>query len=341
LEQVAHHAADEAPRRRPRMGDVAAHIGVSRQLVSLVLRNAPGPSAETRERVLQAAAELGYHRDTAAQTLRRGRSRHLGVLFSMRQPHDVAVVEGIYPVAERLGYDIALGAASPRDEQRAIDDLLGYRVEALILIGPYLEGSALRHLAGQLPIVEVGRRVGLGGVDSVRTADDVGIGLAVDHLVEIGHRSIVHVDGGDMPGAEDRRRGYRAAMHRHQLDDHIEVLAGDYTEESGARAARSLLEAGLPTAVLAGNDRCAHGLLTTFSREGVRIPDDISVVGYDDSPIASMSFMDLTTVRQDAAQLGELAVEAATHRLDGQRTEDLDAVLEPELVVRSSTSKPR
>lgn len=340
MEQVRYQSATE-PRRRPRMGDVAAHVGVSRQLVSLVLRNAPGPSAETRERVLQAAAELGYHRDTAAQVLRRGRSRHLGVLFTMRQPHDVAVVDGIYPVAERLGYDVALGATGPRDEQRAIADLLGYRVEALILVGPYLDRDALRDLATQLPIVEVGRHLGVEGVDSVRTADDTGVGLAVDHLVGLGHRAIAHVDGGTMPGAEERRRGYREAMRRHGLDKHITVLPGNYTEESGAEAARSLLQTGLPTGVLAGNDRCAHGLLTTLARAGVNVPNDISVVGYDDSPIAAMSFIDLTTVRQDALSIAELAVEAATQRLDKRRTDNLDAVLAPELVVRTSTAKPR
>jgi DNA-binding LacI/PurR family transcriptional regulator len=324
--------------RRPTMGDVAAHIGVSRQLVSLVLSNTPGPSAESRERVLQAAAELGYHPDTAAQTLRRGRSRHLGVLFTMRQPHDVALVEGIYPAAERLGYDVALGAIGPsRDERRAVDNLLGYRIEALILIGPYLGPKGLVELAQRVPIVEIGRRLNVAGVDSVRTADDKGAQQAVDHLVALGHCAITHVDGGTLPGANERRRGYRASMQHHGLDEHIRILPGDYTEESGAQAARELLASHLPTAVFAGNDRCAHGLLTTLLRAGRKIPDDISIVGYDDSPIARMSFVDLTTVRQDAVQMAELAVQAAARRLDGKRSTRRDTVLDPTLIVRSST----
>src|SRR5262245_31656186 len=112
------------------MEDVAARVGVSQALVSLVFRNAPGASAETRERVFRAAAELGYRPNTAAQVLRRTRSRHVGALFTMRHPHDVALVEGIYPAAERLGYDVALGAVGPsRDEEKAVEDLLGYSIE--------------------------------------------------------------------------------------------------------------------------------------------------------------------------------------------------------------------
>ncbi len=191
-----HPAAPASPAtpergKRPTMGDVAAHIGVSRQLVSLVLRNAPGPSAESRERVLRAAAELGYHPDIAARTLRGVTRRRIGVLFDMAQPFQVEVVEDIYPAAEQLGYSVALGATGPsRDERKAVEDLLGYRIEALILIGPYLSPKRLATLAQQLPVVEIGRGMNLTGVDSVRSADDRGAEQAVDHLVGLGHRRL-------------------------------------------------------------------------------------------------------------------------------------------------------
>lgn len=327
--------------KRPTMGDVAAHLGVSRSLVSLVLSNTPGPSAETREKVLQAARELGYRPDTAAQTLRRGRSRHLGVLFTMSQPHDVALVEGIYPAAEALGYEVALGAIGPqRDEAKAVGELLSYRIEALILIGPYLGGDGLAALAEQMPIVEIGRRSTTDGVDAIRTADNRGAQQAVDHLVELGHRRIVHIDGGNLPGAEERRRGYRAAMRRLGLSKQIKILHGDYSEESGAQAARELLSGDLPSAVFAGNDRTAHGLLVTLVRAGIQVPTDVSIVGYDDSPIASRSFIDLTTIRQDAQAMAKFAVEIATERLDGRRGARRDIILEPSLVVRGSSGPP-
>jgi DNA-binding LacI/PurR family transcriptional regulator len=328
---------------RPTMRDVAAHVGVSQSLVSLVFRNAPGASAETRERVFRAAAELGYRPDMAAQVLRRTRSRNVGVLFTMRQPWDVDLVEAVYPAAEKYGYHVVLGAlGTGRDERRAVEELLAYRCEALILLGPTSRAAQLAAVAPDLPVVDIARHSTGDGVDVVRVADEPGARLAVDHLVSLGHRAIVHVDGGKMPGGVHRSRGYRRAMRRHQLGADIRILPGDHTEESGAAAARRLMkEDELPTAVFASNDRCAHGLLVTLIRAGIRVPGDISVVGYDDSGVARLSFIDLTTVRQDVIQMAELAVQAIVERLDQGRSSAREIVLDPTLVIRGSTSAPR
>ena len=328
---------------RPTMRDVAARVGVSQTLVSLVFRNAPGASAETRERVLRAADELGYRPDTAAQVLRRNRSRHIGVLFTMRQPFDVDMVEAIYPAAERHGYHVVLGALGVgRDDRQAVEELLAYRSEAMILLGTTTKAAQLARAADQMPVVDIGRRFTGDSVDVVRVADERGGRLAVDHLVSLGHRSIVHIDGGDLPAAAQRRRGYRQAMRRHHLHQEIRILPGDYTEESGAAAGRRILnDAQLPTAIFAANDRCAHGVLDTLTRARVDVPGDISVVGYDDSGIARISFIDLTTVRQDAAQMAERAVQAIVERLDYGRTDAREIVLDPTLVVRGTTGPPR
>src|ERR1700761_8375912 len=144
-------------RGRPTMRDVAARAGVSQTLVSLVLRNAPGASAETRERVLRAAADLGYRPDTAAQVLRRTRSRHIGVLFTMRQPFDVDLAEAIYPAAERHGYHVVLGAiGAGRDDRQAVEELLAFRSEALILDGTSIKAAQLARVADQMPVVDIG-----------------------------------------------------------------------------------------------------------------------------------------------------------------------------------------
>lgn len=329
--------------RRPTMRDVAAHVGVSQTLVSLVLRNAPGASAATRERVMRAAAELGYRPDTAAQVLRRNRSRHIGVLFTLRQPFDIDLVEALYPAAERHGYRVVLGAiGAGRDDRQAVEQLLSYRSEALILDGTTIQAAELARVAGELPIVDIGRGASAETVDVVRVADERGAGLAVDHLVSLGHRSIVHIDGGDQPAAAERRRGYQGAMRRHGLQQEARVLPGDYTGESGAAAARQLLRDGpLPTAIFAANDRCAHGALDVLSQAGLTVPADISVAGYDDSDIAQLSFVNLTTVRQDAALMAEQAVQAVIERLDHGRTEARDFVLDPSLIIRATTGPPR
>jgi DNA-binding LacI/PurR family transcriptional regulator len=328
---------------RPTMRDVAARVGVSQTLVSLVFRNAPGASAETRERVFRAAAELGYRPDTAAQVLRRNRSRHIGVLFTMRQPFDVDLVEAIYAAAERSGYRVVLGALGVgRDDRKAVEELLAYRSEAMILSGTTITAAQLARVADQMPVVDIGRRFTGDGVDVVRVADERGAQLAVDHLVSLGHRSIVHIDGGDLPAAARRRRGYRQAMQRHRLRDEVRILCGDYTEESGATAARRLLDdVQLPTGIFTANDRCAHGVLDTLTRARIDVPGDISVVGYDDSETARLSFVNLTTVRQDATQMAEQAVQAIIERLDHGRIEAKEIVIDPTLVVRGTTGPPR
>ena len=198
---------------RPTLEDVAARAGVSRALVSIVIRGAPGASQATTARVLQAAAEIGYRPDPRARLLARsrGRSRLLGVTFGAEHPFHADLLEGIYLAAEPAGYDIALSALTPsRGEDRAIETLLDYRCEALLLLGSEAPATRLAELARQLPVLVVARRVRAASVQVVRTADDAGIRLAVEHLTSFGHRDIVHLDGGHAAGAADRRRGYRA-----------------------------------------------------------------------------------------------------------------------------------
>ena len=174
--------------------------------------------------------------------------------------------------------------APGRSEQRASEALLADRCEALILLGPQAPAARLASLAAQLPVICVARRLppSTPGVEVVRTADDDGARLAVDHLVTLGHREIVHIDGGRAPGGADRRRGYRTAMRRHGLS--ARVVPGGLGEEDGAAAADALLTSQpRPTAVLAFNDQCATGVLDVFLRAGVAVPGQISVVGFDDS----------------------------------------------------------
>jgi DNA-binding LacI/PurR family transcriptional regulator len=324
---------------RPTLEDIAARAGVSRALVSLVIRGAAGASDATRARVLKIADELGYRPDPRARLLARSRSRLLGVTFGAHLPFHADLLEGLYQAAEPAGYDIALSARTPsRDEHRAIEALLDYRCEGLILLGPETTTTRLAELAGQLPVLVVARPVHGASVHVVRTADDHGVRLAVDHLVSLGHADIVHVDGGRAPGATDRRRGYRAAMRHHGLP--ARVVPGNLTEESGGTAARQLLAEGLPSAVVAFNDRCAIGLLDTFIRAGVAVPRDVSVVGFDDDRIARVAHINLTTVGQDVPTLTDLAVRRLVDRLDNGTTDRREDVVAPHLIVRGTT-QPR
>ncbi len=324
---------------RPTIADVAARAGVSKALVSLALRGEPGPNPGTRDRVLAAAEALGYRADRTASLLARRRTRQLGVVANVRNPFQAELVEDLQAAADALGYELALSPLTrTHGEPRAIETLLDLRCEALVLLGPVGSARTLGELARRLPVVSVGRRVRAAGVDAVLAADDHGVRQAVDHLVALGHRDIVHVDGGRNTIAAVRRRGYRAAMETHGLAPR--VAAGELTEQAGAAAAAALLASGepLPTAVVGANDRCAVGVLDALRRAGVDVPGRVSITGYDDSALAQIGHIDLTTVNQDAARQARLAVEAAVERLESGRTRGRAVVLPPRLVVRGTTA---
>ena len=179
------------------------------------------------------------------------------------------------------------------------------------------------------------------GVDAVRSDDVAGAVLGMDHLLGLGHRRILYLDGGRAPGAAERRRGYRHAARAAQLPEL--TLPGGLTEREGAAAASAMLESPeLPTAIVAFNDRCALGVMDVLIRAGVAVPQQVSVVGFDDSPLAGMAHIDLTTIRQDSAGLARAAVERLVARLDDGSVDGatVDITREPTLIVRGSTAPP-
>jgi DNA-binding LacI/PurR family transcriptional regulator len=330
------------PARRARLEDVAAEVGLSTATVSLVLRNIPGPSEATRQKVLDAAARLRYRPDRAASLLARRRAHLLGVTLDVGSSFHAELVEDLMDAAEDVGYDIVLSAVTRRrGEDRAVETLMDSRCEGLILLGPTASLARLTALGRQLPLVVVGRRVAATGVDVVRSADDDGVRLAVEHLTEKGHRQIVFIGGGEGTIAEDRRAGFVGAMAGQGLGESARVLPGDGTEAAGILAGRLLAtDPQRPTAVIAFNDRSAVGLLDSLSRAGIDVPGDVSVIGYDDSPESRLAHINLTTVSQDARTQAESAVSATVERLDGGRTQRRQVVLPPRLVVRGTTGPP-
>ncbi|MCZ0729922.1 LacI family DNA-binding transcriptional regulator [Mycolicibacterium iranicum] len=324
--------------RRPTLEDVAARAGVSRALVSIVMRDAPGASDHTRERVKRAADELGYRPDPRARRLRQRRSNLIGLTFAVGQAFHADLVDGVYASAEALGYDVVLSAVTPhRDEMRAVRTLVDDRCEGLILIGPRMRAGRLGDLASGMPVVVMARRVR--AVDAVRSDDVAGAVAGVEHLLGLGHRRILYLDGGGAPGAAERLRGYRRATGDAGLPE--VVRPGGLTEREGAAAAAAMLETGdLPDAVFAFNDRCALGVMDVLIRAGVTVPQQISLLGFDDSPLAGLAHIQLSTIRQDAAALADAAVSRLVSRLDGDGagSAPTDIVRTPTLVVRGSTA---
>ena len=326
--------------RRPTLNDVAERAGVSRALVSIVMRDASGASERTRERVRRVADELGYRPDPRARRLREHHTKLLGVTFVAGQEFHADLVDGVYVAAEGLGYDVVLSGVTPhRDERRALRTLVDDRCDGLLLVGSELPARELTELAALLPLVVMARRVR--GVDAVRSDYVVGAALGMDHLIGLGHRRILYLDGDRAPGAAERYRGYRRAAHAAALAEL--TRPGGLTEREGAAAAAAMLESEpLPTAVFAFNDRCALGVMDVLIRAGINVPQRVSVLGFDDSPLAGLAHIDLTTIRQDSANLARAAVERLVARLHDASAIGgaADIVREPTLVVRGSTAPP-
>ncbi|WP_432510644.1 LacI family DNA-binding transcriptional regulator [Kineococcus sp. SYSU DK001] len=310
------------------MADVAARAGVSRALVSIVMRGVPGASPANRERVLRAAAELDYHPDQRARLLGSGRSRTLGVVHGLHEPFHGDLLEALYATVGPGPWRIALEPRGrTRSEAQAVRALLDQRVEALLLLGPALPTADLTDLAARVPVVVLARAVRSSAVAVVRTDDDAAARTAVAHLTGLGHRRIVHLHGGRAPGAAERRAGYRAAVTAAGLQP--ELLTGD--------SAVDAIATDPPDAVLAFNDETAAALMHTLRARGVAVPGDVSVVGFDDSSVAALPTVSLTTVGQDAAALARHAVEQAEARVEDTGTARREVVVAPRLVVRGST----
>lgn len=326
--------------KRVTLEDVARHAAVSRALVSIVMREAPGASSATRERVLAAARELGYRPDVRARALAGQKSRLIGVMFGVEVGiFQFDLLEGLYAAAEQRGLGLIVSPLTKgRGERQAAESLHDFRFDALIMLGP---PTAQPLLAGRVPLVVVGWHVDDPAVDVVRTSDDHGMARAVDHLVALGHQRIAHIDGGDTMIGISRREAYSKAMREQGLESQIRVLPGGQTQLNGQEAARVLLAAGdLPTGLIAYNDDTAVGAIGLLSQHSVEVPRDLSIVGWDDSEVAALSPVGLTSVVQRPAEMARLAVERIVARIEGQRVEGHEIVLEPDLKVRSSTAQP-
>lgn len=293
--------------KRATIVDVAAAAGVSRALVSIVMRDVPGASDTTRTKVRAVADELGYRPDQRARSLRQRRTRLLGVAFELGQDFHTDLLQELYREAAARGYQLVLSAvALGRDEIQVARELSAERCEGLILLSSSLSDEQLRTLDEILPTATIGSDTT--AVDSVLIDDAGGIDLAMDYLAQRGHRRIVHIDGGDAPSASARRSAYIAAMARLGIAEHTQILFGGETERDGAVAARRLV-AELPTAVLGFNDRVAVGAMSALGRIGVLIPSDVSVIGFDNSAVSSLPQFALTSIEQDPRAMAVAAID--------------------------------
>ncbi|WP_331272420.1 LacI family DNA-binding transcriptional regulator [Motilibacter aurantiacus] len=321
--------------------DVAKAAGVSHQTVSRVLNDSPSVRPATRERVLVAIDELGYRRNPAARALVTRRSQTLGVVsFDTTLYGPASTLYGIEQSAREAGYFVSVASLKSIDVMSmrdALERLAEQSVDGLVVIAPLREaGDALAELRGKMPVVVVegGSAPGLASV-SVDQVD--GGRLATRHLLEQGAETVHHVSGpADWLESEGRIAGWLEELERAGAAP-PELLQGSWSPSSGYSAGRELARMKDVSAVFVANDQMSLGLLRAFHEEGIRVPQDVLVAGFDDVPEAAYYTPPLTTVRQDFAQVGRRSIQLLLEQIAEGRAHERHAVVPVELVVRQSS----
>ncbi|WP_026820124.1 LacI family DNA-binding transcriptional regulator [Arthrobacter castelli] len=327
---------------RPTIYDVAQAAGVSKSLVSLVLQGSPRVSESRREAVQHAIDKLGYQPSRAASTLAGAATRTIGVVIDdYRNLWFVDLLRGLQGVLEQRGFRIAVVDSELNSQVDAspLDGFISLRVDGIVIAAEPTEN--MRPVEG-IPVVMAGNRASrVAGSDAVADDDFAGGRMATDHLLGLGHRHIGHMTA-DGESARLRARAYAECMDSAGLDAPMVHAGGGASEENGYRTARELLDS-FPelTAVFASNDTMAMGALAAAREAGRRVPEDLSIIGYDNSPLAGSHLLDLTTVDDHSERVGDEAARFLLSRMDSPERKPREKYVTPHLVARSSTAPPR
>ncbi|AXE39529.1 LacI family DNA-binding transcriptional regulator [Acidipropionibacterium virtanenii] len=338
--------ATARPPKKVTIRDVARLAGTSTSTVSVALSGGAHVSKATRRRVIDAADRLGWRPDRRAAGLRRFHSRQVGIIYEVAQSFQASLLDALYVAMAEEGLDAVLaGATVHHTEQTCVAELLRDGCQAMVLTGSGLSDHEIAAIAARIPTLSLCRQLSLGGVDVVACDSRQGAATAVEALVGLGHREIMHVNGGGRPMTTEREQGYVGAMTRLGLAGHIRIMPGGSTVEAGVAAAQAIaVLRPRPTAVTCFNDMCAGGLLRQLRLQGIGVPREISVVGFDDAPVASDPTTALTSVRQDAVELAARAAALLRTRveLEGPVRPGAEQVITigTELVTRTTTSPP-
>ncbi len=326
------------------MADVAKLAGVSHQTVSRVLNDHPNVRAHTRERVLAAIRELAYRPNAAARTLVTRRTHTLGVISVDTMLYGPTSMLYGFERAAHDAYFVSIASLPALDRRSmldAVDRFVGQGVEGIVVIATHDSGvAALAHVPPEVPIVALGCGTHA-TITSVAVDNEAGAATATRYLLGLGHRTVHHIAGpASNLDAEERVSGWRQALREAGAPEPA-VLAGDWSAASGYELGRQLADEPDLTAIFCGNDTMALGALRALTERGLRIPQDVSVVGFDDVPDASYYMPPLSTVRQDFGEVGRQALNVLVDRMSGASAAGLWVRVDTELIVRQSAAEPR
>ncbi len=331
------------------MKDVAAMAKVSITTVSHVVNGTRFVSEEVRERVCHAMEELGYQPNVMARGLRRGESSMIGLIVpDVTNPYFAEIARSVEDACAELGYGLVLCNSDGRSERqrRAVEVLASNRVGGLVLVNVGMTDRETALFKGlSTPMVMLDRDLPGSCADFIQVDNVLGGRQATAYLIGLGHRRIACLSGPSaISPSVERLKGYREAMEEAGLvvDPEL-VLGADFTPEGGFSCARRLITLGksMPTALFACNDMMAFGAVTAFAEVGYRVPEDVSVVGFDDIRLASFFNPALTTVKQPREEMGRRAVEILVARMHKTCQFPCRRIsLEPELMIRRSACPP-
>ncbi len=332
----------------PTIRDVAARAGVSKSLVSLVINGSPLVRDDKRAAVLAAVEELGFRPSATARNLSSRRTGAVGVLVTdLRDPWYADALDAVHARLHAAGATMLLGDArlDAAADERVLHTFVDLRLDGLVLVGSLDPTPAVLDAAQRLPTVVAGARdVDLPGVDVSVQDDGAGARLATEHLLALGHRRLAHLAGSTGAVMRVREASFRAAVGGARGAGAVgEVVRTTMTEDGGYLAALELLgrdAAHRPTAVFAAADSAALGALRAAAQRGLRVPDDVSVVGFDDVPLARLPGTALTTVDASATAVGTTAVELLLDRVADPERERRTVVAPTSLIVRGTTAPP-
>jgi LacI family transcriptional regulator len=333
--------------RPPSIADVAAKAGVSSTTVSHVISGKRPVSARAAAVVQRAMSELGYVPNHAARSLRLGNTRSLGLLIpDISNPYFAELAKGAEDAGEGKGYNLVLCNTSFDGEREAryLNVLRGRGVDGMIYAAGAPPASVhVAALASTFPLIIVDEELPDVPADTVVSDNERGGRLAGEHLRDLGHRNVLVIDGpANLASTPLRAKGFGAAFEG--VEARIEEVEGDYRAESATAAVESALSGAQPwfTAIFAANDLMALAAIETLTAAGIRVPDDVSVVGYDDTRLAGLVRPGLTTVRQPVYRMGAVAAERLADRLSGDAAPGpaQKLVLDVELVVRQTSVAP-
>ncbi len=347
-------------KRAPTLNDVARVAKVSRSLASLVFQDSPKVSQTSRAAVLKAAEKLGYQPNESARRLKSALTKTVGVVLTdIHNPYYGHIFYGVESSAAEFGYKLLIGNSGfekdelnqkpnmIRDRQiETVKTIRSQMVDGLVCSSLRTTAEELRAASRNAPVVLIGHTPAslIKDFDVISTDEENAAFQILEHLTELGHKRIAYISGGTDEGPARRTKAFLSEMKKRGLSSSASIFEGSWSQEAGyARTSDILKMKSLPTAIYAANDHIALGVLAKLREEGISVPEDMSVLGYDDSDFSRLKIADLTTMKEPLFNMGRTGFELLISRIDnkGKALKPKHLKIKPELIVRGSTGPRR